>query len=293
MNDSGKGRPPLYSVIMSALDVREAYSPATVSDFAATHGFLSALHPEPGLDLAFKKNRTRIALGRHTTLRQFPPDGDTQILFKGRWFSAWYGWRWLGVSSLEEALELSETWLQPLWSSLEPGRAYDLANLWAQCSELSPQQLPKVFETREDGDRLWQQLHQKCMGIRLTRRALYAGLDPLASYPLERWQMRPTNRFHALYELPMIGHRLEKERIYTVGELLELASRHGLFLGLDAVEQIALRSSLYRFARAQRFPESGDQTTSSDQTPPVPGWFGKRWRLAIFGDDFLALMQNR
>ncbi len=293
VNESGKGRPPLYSVILSALDVREAYSPAMVSDFAAAHGFLGALHPEPSLDMAFKKNRTRIALGRHTTLKQFPQDGDTQIHFKGRWFSAWYGWRWSGTASLEEALELGEQFFRPLWQKLEAERCYDLVSLFELCRGLSLSPPPKVFETRQGGARLWLELSHKCMGIRLIRRALYAGLDTGLSYPLDRWQAQPTHPIRSLFELPLIGHRLEKERIYTVGALLELACHYGLFANLDPVEQIALRSSLYRFARVQRFPEFGDQGSETGQTLPVPGWLGKRWRNAIFGDDFLPLLQSR
>lgn len=292
MGDSGKGRPPLYSIILSVLDARDLYSPATVSDFAAAHGLIEVIHPEPGIDLAFKKNRTRIALGRHTALREFPQNGDAYIQFKGRWFTAWYGWRWLGAAGLEEALAAAEHTFQPLWSVLEPSGRYDLYMLFDFFRKIRIPAPPKIFERREDGERMWGELHHRSMALQLTRRALYSGLDPTVAYPLERWQAKPPERAYGLLELPLIGHRLEKGRIYTVADLLELAGQYGLFQGLDTLERLALRSALYRFARMRRFPEGGDQPTSTSIVPQVPGWLGQRWRNAIFGDDFLALSQG-
>ncbi len=289
MGDSGKGRPPLYSVILNVLDARDVYSPASIADFVATHGLIDVLHPEPGLDLAFKKNRTRIALGRHTAIREFPQNGDAYIQFKGRWFAAWHGWRWQGAAGLDAALAAGEHTFKPLWSLLEPSQNYDLARVCNSCRRLRTPVPPKVFESREDGSRMWGELHYRSMVMLLTRRALYSGLDPAVAYPLERWQAKPPERAYGLLELPMIGHRLERERIYTVADLLELAFQYGLFHGLGTLERLALRSALYRFARTRRFPEGGDQLTSKTLEPQVPGWFGWRWRSAIFGDDFLAL----
>ena len=78
-----------YRHIIASLEDDTLYSAAMIARHAQEKGFLK------GEDIRLERNRIRIALNRHSTLHEFPDEGDGLVTLPGcAPAPGWYGWRW-------------------------------------------------------------------------------------------------------------------------------------------------------------------------------------------------------
>ena len=77
---------------------------------------------------------------------------------------------------------------------------------------------------------------------------------------------------------------LDDEALYTAGSIARLAIETGLVADDDAGPKLAalrLRTALGRFSNKRKFPDEGDGTLTLAGQPPMPAWFGRRWKKGL------------
>lgn len=94
--------------------------------------------------------------------------------------------------------------------------------------------------------------------------------------------MRPTGRpmkYSSIIEL------LDEDQVYTPALIADFAESHGLIPPSNTEEGLLarrrVRIAMGRFSNNHRFPDEGDGFVTLRGQPPVPAWFGWRWKAAI------------
>ena len=98
------GRPLKYSHIIKQLDPDTIYSSASIARFAESSGFITG-------DPKVKKSIMlciRVSCNRLVRKREFPKEGDGQVLIKGQAPTpGWSGWRWQQAMDISRKIERS------------------------------------------------------------------------------------------------------------------------------------------------------------------------------------------
>ena len=80
---------------------------------------------------------------------------------------------------------------------------------------------------------------------------------------------------------------LEDDDIYTPSTIATLAKHCGMFKPekedprARRLEHHRIRITMGRFSNNNNFPNDGDGQVTVKGQPPIPGWFGWRWKAAI------------
>ena len=80
---------------------------------------------------------------------------------------------------------------------------------------------------------------------------------------------------------------LEDDDIYTPSTIATLAKNRGMFESAwddpkgIRLEHQRIRITMGRFSNNNNFPDKGDGQVVVPGQPPIPGWFGWRWKAAI------------
>ena len=83
-----------YVHILGALEDGEAYTPASIGQFAKSRGLLQSSDPD---EEKLEMHGMMILLGRLAREHRFPMDGDTSVTRHGQAPApGWFGWRWKG-----------------------------------------------------------------------------------------------------------------------------------------------------------------------------------------------------
>lgn len=85
------GRPLKYRHLLEQLEDEELYIPARIADLVS----LQEQGPEKSeKDWAEQRTKIRHTMARYAKSRNFPPEGDGKIKWRGHQIAAWLGKRW-------------------------------------------------------------------------------------------------------------------------------------------------------------------------------------------------------
>ncbi|CAM2009156.1 hypothetical protein [Acanthopleuribacter pedis] len=83
----------------------------------------------------------------------------------------------------------------------------------------------------------------------------------------------------------IIIEQLDEDEIYTPATIADFAEQIGYIDTSDPeryrLERQRVRIAMGRFSNNHRFPDEGDGFVTLRGQPPIPGWFGWRWKAAI------------
>ncbi|MBO1320347.1 hypothetical protein [Acanthopleuribacter pedis] len=80
--------------------------------------------------------------------------------------------------------------------------------------------------------------------------------------------------------------QLDEDEIYTPATIADFAEVSGFIDAPKDTNEYRLarqrvRIAMGRFSNNHRFPDEGDGFVTLKGQPPIPGWFGWRWKAAI------------
>ncbi len=77
---------------------------------------------------------------------------------------------------------------------------------------------------------------------------------------------------------------LNDEALYSPATIARFAGANGLLPIVEKAQQ-RVRVAMGRLRAYHDFPKHGDGTIRLSGQCPKPGWFGRRWKLLILGED--------
>lgn len=276
-----KGTPRKYGIVTGALNLFWPYSPARVAGFAETNGLLGVLMPNTAESDHVKKQRARINLCRYRDFNRFPKEGDVILSIGGRRFVSWYGWRWHGFESREQAVDAYNKLLFTVWEGAEQNEAFTIEHLFNRWEVLDKPPLPKYLAKRKNKGMLWGRVYRKFQKLFLMRLALERGLDLNLPYTSREWLVKP-GATKVDFE-KFIPHLDQAGQDLPISRLVKMAVDGGS-LGKEPSVLREHRRALYQLARQQSFAEFGDRiSTLTLPNFPEPAWGQDKWRKAIEG----------
>ncbi|CAM2009501.1 hypothetical protein [Acanthopleuribacter pedis] len=95
---------------------------------------------------------------------------------------------------------------------------------------------------------------------------------------------RPTGR---PMKYAVIIEQLDEDDLYTPATIADFAEEIGFIDSRDPerhrLERQRVRIAMGRFSNNHKFPDEGDGFVTLRGQPPIPAWFGWRWKNAIHG----------